>query len=97
MAFYAVKLAITFEVEPMIVSLVNERSWLQEIRKFGKSSSELWDFVCHQVIDTELLKCKALTWQSLRTLIKEQLLNELSIYLVKSPLPLIIISQEKLR
>lgn len=85
MAFYAMKIAEVFAVEPLLVSLVNERNWAQETRKFGKSSNELWGIFCSQVLGAKSPQCKALTWQNLRPLFQDQLLGELTFYLSTHP------------
>jgi hypothetical protein len=85
MAFYAMKIAEIFAVIPLVVSLVNERNCSQEIRKFGKSSNELWDVFYRQVLGTSSPQCKALTWQNLRTLLQGHTLGDLSLYLSTHP------------
>lgn len=85
MAFYAVKIAEAFSVEPVLVSLVNGRSWEQEMRKFGKSPSELWQSFCSQMLGIKSLRCKALTWQNLLPQLQDQPLGDLASYLSTHP------------
>ena len=52
-AFYSMKIAEAFSVEPVLVSLVNEGNWTQEIRKFGKSPNELWQEFHSEILGTK--------------------------------------------
>lgn len=85
MAFFAMKLSTRFAVEPVVVSLGNERNWLQKIRKIGKSPSELWEILRSRILGAESPRCEALTWQCVQTLIKGEPLDTLSRYLSSHP------------
>ena len=39
--FYAMKLGAGLQIEPVIVSLANEKNWLKEMRSIRKSPAEL--------------------------------------------------------
>lgn len=85
MAFFAMKLGMHFAVEPVVVSLGNEKNWSHKIRKIGKSPSELWEIFCSRILGDESPRCEALTWQSIRILIEGEPLDTLSTYLSSHP------------
>ena len=85
MAFYAMKLGARFGVKPVVVSLANESNWSLEIRRLGKSASELWEVFCSHTLGEESPNCENLTWQRIRQLITGGLLDNLSLYLSTHP------------
>jgi hypothetical protein len=85
LAFYAMKIAEKFSVQPLLVSLANERNWSIPIRSFQRSPKELWENFCSQILGNSLLECKALSWQSLRVLTNNQPLDKLNAYLSNHP------------
>jgi hypothetical protein len=85
LAFYAIKLAEKFAVDPILASIANERNWSITIRSLGKSPKELWEIFCSYKLGPKPLRYKALTWQYLGTLIKDQPLDDLNSYLSKHP------------
>jgi len=85
MAFYAMKLGEHFHLEPVLVSLANEKNWNFEIRKQGKSPSEIWDIFHNQVLGEFSPRCECLKWQTISSLIKGKSLNSLEAYLLSHP------------
>jgi len=85
MAFYATKLGAHFQIEPVIISLANEKNWTIEIRKIRKSPSQLWDIFHNQILGRECLRCDNLTWQTVLGSIRETSLQGLTKYLLTHP------------
>ena len=85
MAFYAMKLGAGFQVEPVIVSLANEKNWLKEIRSIRKSPAELWGIYCKNILGKDSPRCESLSWQSIRELVKATLLDSLAVHLSTHP------------
>jgi len=81
-AFYAIKLGVSFQLEPVVVSLANKRNWTKELRK---SPSELWDMFCNRILGRGSSRCESLTWQDLRELIEGMSLHNLSAYFSTYP------------
>jgi len=85
MAFYAVKLAEYFRVEPVVVSLANEKNWTIEIRRLRKTPAQLWDMFCNEILGQDILQCKAMTWQGIAQLTRGVSTNTLWTYLSNHP------------
>jgi hypothetical protein len=85
MAFYALKLGDYFQIEPVVVSLANEKNWDIEIRKIGKSPSAIWDIFQNRVLGGVSLRCESLTWQAVHELIKRIPHDGVKAYLVSHP------------
>ena len=85
MAFYAMKLGASFGVEPVVVSLVNERNWSVRIHRLGKSATELWQTFRKDILGSHSPRCVNLTWQGLRKLIESRSFDTLSAYLSTHP------------
>ncbi|MFC2056755.1 hypothetical protein ACFLTO_04200 [Chloroflexota bacterium] len=83
MAFYAVKLGEYFRVEPVLVSLSNEKNWTIEIRKLRKTPAQLWNVFCNEMLGQDKLRCKAITWQGIAELIRGVSANTPWTYLSK--------------
>jgi hypothetical protein len=85
MAFYAMKLGVSFKVAPLLVSLANGRNWPIEIHKLRKSPSELWQAFRTKILGKDSPRCEAMFWQDLPELIEGNSLNILSEYLSTHP------------
>lgn len=85
MAFYALKIGDHFQIEPVVVSLANERNWNVEIRKIEKSPSAIWDIFRDQILGKDCLRCESLSWQYIRELMYGTTFNTLRTYLSTHP------------
>lgn len=87
MAFYSLKLAEHFNVDPVLVALSNERNWESNIRRFklNKTPAELWESFKMDILGDRYLRCEYLFWQDIREFTKNKAINNLYYYLSKHP------------
>jgi hypothetical protein len=84
MAFYATELALHYKVEPIIVSLSNERNWSIKASATHKSAADLW-YMFLQLLRERAPRCECIFWQDLQKLINEPSMVTLSKYLSVHP------------
>lgn len=85
MAFYAMKLGTHFRIDPVLVSLSNEKNWDKEIRKLGKSPPELWKVFREEILGKNSPRCESLHWQTICELVKATPLDSLVVHLSTHP------------
>ena len=81
MAFYSIKLGDHFQIEPVVVSLANEKNWTIEIRKLRISPSAIWDIFRNEILEKDCPRCESLSWQYIRELMYGTSLKTLQAYL----------------
>ena len=84
MAYYAIKLGQSYQLQPMVVSVGNEFNWPVEICKSGKSAADLWDAFC-DLLGPVQLHCKSTTWQALMSITENKEVGQLYRYLTEHP------------
>jgi hypothetical protein len=84
MAFYATEIGARFGVEPVVVSLANNKNWTVRYSRKRHCAADLWKAFIDLLGDSPP-RCEALFWQDLLPLISDESMDALSQYLSTHP------------
>ena len=81
MAFFAGELGSQYKLEPLVISLANNRNWSIKTSKQQNSATDLWDMFL-QVLGGKPPRCECTFWQDIHKLIDGTTMGILSEYLL---------------